>query len=229
MLFCGINPGLLSAQTGHNFARPGNRFWPALHGAGFTPRRLSPQEDGLLPTFGLGITNLVDRPSRGESDLSPDELRAGAVAVEALVRRHRPHVLAMVGIGAYRVGFGRPRATVGLQAETVAGVPVWVLPNTSGLNANHQLPQLIEQFAALRDFALKKRRGPAGAGPSLSEPGEVSVGECRSTGREAGGDRAGGATEGVEPTEGLGGLLGGEDLVHGQDLADAPRVRRQPE
>ena len=159
MLFCGINPGMRSAETGHNFARPGNRFWPALHGAGFTPRRLSPQEDGLLPSFGLGITNFVDRATRAASELSDEEIRAGAVALEALVRRHRPRVLAVVGIGAYRVGFGRPKATVGLQEETVAGVPVWVLPNTSGLNANHQLPDLIEQFSSLREFAL--RRPPA--------------------------------------------------------------------
>ena len=154
VLFCGINPGLLSAQTGHNFARPGNRFWPALHGAGFTPRRLKPEEDGLLPRLGLGITNLVDRPSRGEADLTVAEMREGAAALEALVTRIRPRVLAMVGIGAYRKGFQRPKATLGLQAESLAGVPVWVLPNTSGLNANHQLPELVEQFAALRGFAL---------------------------------------------------------------------------
>ena len=160
VLFCGINPGLLSAQTGHNFARPGNRFWPALHGAGLTPRLLRPQEDGLLPQFGLGMTNLVDRASRGEADLSAAELRAGAAALEALVARIRPRVLAMVGIGAYRTGFGRPRAQLGLQGETVAGVPVWVLPNTSGLNAHHQLPQLIERFAELRAFALQGEEAP---------------------------------------------------------------------
>ena len=160
VLFCGINPGLLSAQSGHNFARPGNRFWPALHGAGFTPRRLAPEEDGRLPEFGLGITNLVDRPTRAASELTREELRAGAEAVEALVRRHRPRVLAMVGIGAYRTGFGCPGATVGLQEDTVGGVPVWVLPNTSGLNANHQLPELIRQFSALRAFALQREEAP---------------------------------------------------------------------
>lgn len=163
VLFCGINPGMRSAQSGHNFARPGNRFWPALHGAGFTPRRLAPEEDGLLPTFGLGITNLVDRATRAASELDDDELRAGAVALEALVRRHRPRVLAVVGIGAYRVGFRRPKATLGLQEERVAGVPVWVLPNTSGLNANHQLPELIRLFADLREFA--SRRPPAAPPP----------------------------------------------------------------
>ena len=160
-LFCGINPGLRSAESGHNFARPGNRFWPALHGAGFTPRRLRPEEDGLLPSFGLGITNLVDRPSRGEADLSREELREGARALEALAARIRPRVLAMVGIGAYRTGFQRPKATLGLQEDTVAGVPIWVLPNTSGLNANHQLPELIRRFAELREFAGALRREEA--------------------------------------------------------------------
>ena len=161
VLFCGINPGLLSAQTGHNFARPGNRFWPALHGAGFTPRRLRPDEDALLPQFGLGITNLVDRASRGEADLSREELREGAAALEALVARYRPRVLAMVGIGAYRTGFARPKAKLGLQEEAIAGVPIWVLPNTSGLNANHQLPELVRRFAELREFALHRpQAGP---------------------------------------------------------------------
>ena len=156
VLFCGINPGMKSAESGHNFARPGNRFWPALHGAGFTPRRLRPQEDGLLPQFGLGITNFVDRPTRAASELGDEEIRAGAAALEALVRRHRPRVLAIVGIGAYRVGFSRPKAKLGLQEETVAGVPVWVLPNTSGLNANHQLPELARLFSELREFALRR-------------------------------------------------------------------------
>ena len=160
VLFCGINPGMKSAESGHNFARPGNRFWPALHGAGFTPRLLRPQEDGLLPSFGLGITNLVDRPSRGEADLSREELRGGAAALEALVARIRPRVLGMVGVGAYRVGFSRPKAKLGLQDETVAGVPVWVLPNTSGLNAHHQLPELIRRFSQLREFASRREEAP---------------------------------------------------------------------
>jgi TDG/mug DNA glycosylase family protein len=152
VLFCGINPSLFSAERGHHFARPGNRFWPALHGAGFTPRRLSPDEDGRLPAFGLGITNLVDRPTRAASELAPEELRAGAAALAALVAAVRPGVLAFVGIGAFRTGYGRPKAGLGLQDSPVAGVPVWVLPNTSGLNANHQLPDLIGLFAELRAY-----------------------------------------------------------------------------
>ena len=152
VLFCGINPSLLSAERGHHFARPGNRFWPALHGAGFTPRRLSPDEDGLLPGFGLGITNVVARPTRAAAELSDDELRAGFAELSGLVARVRPRVLAMVGIGAWRVVSGRRRATVGPQAETVGGRPVWVLPNTSGLNANHQLPELVRLFSELHGW-----------------------------------------------------------------------------
>jgi TDG/mug DNA glycosylase family protein len=152
VLFCGINPGLESAARGHNFARPGNRFWPALHGAGFTPRLLRPEEDGLLPQFGLGMTNVVDRPSRGAADLSADELRAGAWEVERLVLRYEPRVLAVVGVGAYRTGFGRPKAAIGLQPDTIGGRPVWVLPNPSGLNAHYQLPELVRLFGELREW-----------------------------------------------------------------------------
>jgi TDG/mug DNA glycosylase family protein len=150
VLFCGINPSLRSAQRGHHFARPGNRFWPALHGAGLTPRRLRPEEDGTLPAYGLGVTNLVDRPTRAAAELTPQELRAGARALAETVARFAPRVVAVVGIGAYRVGFDRAAATLGLQPERLAGVPVWVLPNPSGLNAHHQLPDLVERFAALR-------------------------------------------------------------------------------
>jgi TDG/mug DNA glycosylase family protein len=159
VLFCGINPGLESARRGHNFARPGNRFWPALHGSGFTPRLLAPEEDGELPRYGLGITNVVDRPSRGAADLSAEELRAGAAGVAELVRRFEPRVLAMVGLGAYRVGFSRPKAAVGLQPaeHTVGGRPVWVLPNPSGLNAHYQLPDLVRLFGELREWVTATR------------------------------------------------------------------------
>jgi TDG/mug DNA glycosylase family protein len=155
VLFCGINPSLLSAERGHHFARPGNRFWPALHGAGFTPRRLSPDEDGLLPALGLGITNVVDRPTRAAAELTDDELRAGFAQLQALVARERPGVVAMVGLGAWRVVSGRRGAGGGLQPETIAARPVWVLPNTSGLNANHQLPELVRRFAELRSYSLE--------------------------------------------------------------------------
>ncbi len=150
MLFCGINPSLRSAEVGHHFARPGNRFWPALHGSGFTPRRLAPEEDVTLPGYGLGITNLVARPTRAAAELSDAELRAGAQELAALVERYAPQMLAVVGIGAWRTAFGRPRAGLGPQEDRVGGAPVWVLPNPSGLNAHHQLPDLVARFAELR-------------------------------------------------------------------------------
>jgi TDG/mug DNA glycosylase family protein len=156
VLFCGINPSLASAAAGHHFARPGNRFWPALHASGFTPRRFEPAEDGLLPALGLGITNVVDRPTRAAAELSDAELHAGFAALEALVARIRPRVLAMVGIGAWRVVSGDRRAGVGLQGRTVGARPVWVLPNPSGLNATHQLPELARLFAELRAWVTAR-------------------------------------------------------------------------
>jgi TDG/mug DNA glycosylase family protein len=152
VIFCGINPGLVSAASGHNFARPGNRFWPALHGAGFTPRLMRPEEDLELPRYGIGMTNVVDRPSAGAHDLTDEELRAGASRVAALVERWEPRVLAVVGIGAYRTGWERRKATVGLQEELVGGRPVWVLPNTSGRTAHYQLPDLVRLFGELREW-----------------------------------------------------------------------------
>jgi TDG/mug DNA glycosylase family protein len=150
VLFCGINPSLMSAERGHHFARPGNRFWPALHLAGLTPRRLQPEEDHELIEHGLGVTNLVDRPTRTAAELTPEELRLGAIALDALVRRYRPRLLAVLGITAYRAGFVRPRAAQGLQEESVGGAPTWVVPNPSGLNAHVQLPDLARIYAALR-------------------------------------------------------------------------------
>jgi TDG/mug DNA glycosylase family protein len=152
VLFCGINPSLLSAQRGHHFARPGNRFWPALHGSGFTPRLLTPYEDGELPQYGLGITNLVDRPTRAADELSAAELEAGAVALDDLAARCRPTVVAVVGVTAWRMAYSRPKASIGLQPERVGGCRSWVVPNPSGLNAHYQLPELVRLFAELREW-----------------------------------------------------------------------------
>jgi TDG/mug DNA glycosylase family protein len=150
VLFCGINPSLLSAERGHHFARPGNRFWPALHRAGLTPRLFRPEEDGELPRYGLGITNVVDRPTRAAAELTREELRAGALALAGLVERFRPTVLAVLGITAWREGFDRPQAVLGEQPERIGGARTWVVPNPSGLNAHYQLPQLAECYARLR-------------------------------------------------------------------------------
>jgi TDG/mug DNA glycosylase family protein len=150
VLFCGINPSLLSAERGHHFARPGNRFWPALHLAGLTPRRLSPDEDVELLRYGLGVTNVVARPTRTAAELTVTELREGARLLAELVAEYRPRVLAVLGVTAWRVAFERPKATLGRQPERVGGAETWVAPNPSGLNAHHQLPDLARLYAELR-------------------------------------------------------------------------------
>ena len=150
VLFCGINPSLRSAEVGHHFARPGNRFWPALHLAGLTPRRLAPEEDRELLHSGLGVTNLVDRPTRTAAELAPAELREGLLALAELVGRHRPRVVAVLGVTAWRTAAGRPRAALGRQPERVGGAETWVVPNPSGLNAHHQLPDLARLYGRLR-------------------------------------------------------------------------------
>ena len=158
VLFCGINPSLYSAATGHHFARPGNRFWPALYGAGFTRRLLKPWEEELLLEEGVGISNLVSRATATAAELTDDELRSGRQRLARKVRRFRPRCVAVVGIGAFRVAFDRPRATIGLQPELLSTSAVWVLPNPSGLNANHQLPDLARAFRAVRLFVSRSAR-----------------------------------------------------------------------
>ena len=154
VLFVGINPSLRSAEVGHHFARPGNRFWAALHCAGFTPRLLAPQEDGLLPAFGIGVTNFVSRATRSGAELTAEELRAGAAALESTVRAWAPRLVAVVGVVAYRVAFRRPAADVGLQRERVGGRPVWVLPNPSGLNAHYKPADFARLYAEARRYAM---------------------------------------------------------------------------
>jgi TDG/mug DNA glycosylase family protein len=153
VLFSGINPSLYSAATGHHFARPGNRFWPALHKSGFTPRLLHPSEQSTLPALGLGITNVVARATARADELSPAELVAGGEILAALTARWQPRYLAVLGVTAYRTAFGRRTAAIGPQDETVGGVPVWVLPNPSGLNASWQIDRLAGEFARLRAAA----------------------------------------------------------------------------
>jgi double-stranded uracil-DNA glycosylase len=151
VLFCGINPGLYSAATGWHFARPGNRFWPALHLSGFTPRLLAPSEQDQLPALGLGITNLVARPTAQAAELDAAELKAGREHLAALARTHRPRVVAIAGVTAYRTAFGQPKATTGPQTDQLGAARLWVLPNPSGLNASWTLPRLAEAFRELRE------------------------------------------------------------------------------
>lgn len=150
VLFCGINPGLMSEATGHHFARPGNRFWPVLHLSGFTPRRLAPFEQDELLTYGLGITNVVARPSARADEIADEEFREGGRLLVEKVTRLRPRWLAVVGITAYRVAFDDKRARIGPQDRTIGATRIWALPNPSGLNAHWPLPKMTEEFERLR-------------------------------------------------------------------------------
>jgi TDG/mug DNA glycosylase family protein len=156
VVFCGINPSLYSAAVGHHFARPGNRFWPALHAAGFTDRQLSPFEGRLLLPAGYGITNLVARATATAEELSAEELAAGAKVLMRKLRRHRPRAMAFLGVGAYRSAFGKPKATLGRQEDRIGDSELWVLPNPSGLNANYQLPDLARLYGELRQAVPRR-------------------------------------------------------------------------
>lgn len=153
VLFCGINPGLYTAAVGHHFARPGNRFWPALYAAGFTDRLVSPFDERELLKSGYGITNVVMRTTATADGLSREELREGGQQLAAKVRRYRPRVLAILGLGAYRTAFERSKAVIGRQEEMLGETVIWVLPNPSGLNAHYQPKQLGSLFSELRAAA----------------------------------------------------------------------------
>ncbi|MFI1017759.1 G/U mismatch-specific DNA glycosylase [Streptomyces sp. NPDC020965] len=153
VLFCGINPGLMSAATGHHFARPGNRFWPVLELSGFTPRQLQPSEQRELLTYGLGITNVVARATARADELTDDEFRAGGRLLTAKVERLRPRWLAVVGITAYRTAFGDRTARIGPQERVIGATRLWALPNPSGLNAHWTAESMAEEFGRLREAA----------------------------------------------------------------------------
>jgi double-stranded uracil-DNA glycosylase len=151
VLFCGINPGLYSAATGHHFARPGNRFWPALHAGGFTPRLLAPWEEEELLSLGYGITNLVDRATATADELRPEEFVAGRAKLARKAKKYAPAVIAVLGLGAYRTALAAPKAAIGPQETRLAGARLWVLPNPSGLNAHYQPAELARIFQSLRE------------------------------------------------------------------------------
>ena len=153
VLFCGINPGLYTAAVGHHFARPGNRFWPALHAGGFTDRVLSPFDERELLESGYGITNVVMRTTATADQLSREEIIAGGEQLRTKVLRYQPRVLAVLGVGAYRTAFNQPKAAIGRQTDTIGETVLWVLPNPSGLNANYQAPDLARLFRELKTFS----------------------------------------------------------------------------
>jgi double-stranded uracil-DNA glycosylase len=158
VLFCGINPGQMSGDTGLHFARPGNRFWKLLQAAGFTEDVMAPFEQGALPALGIGITNLVERVTTAASELDNEELRAGAHLLEAKVAALRPGCVAVLGLGAYRTAFRRPNATMGQQPDGLAAAKLWLLPNPSGLQARYQMPEMTALF---RDLYLATTGRPA--------------------------------------------------------------------
>lgn len=171
VLFCGINPSLYSTAVGHHFARPGNRFWPTLHRAGFTDVQLSPFDDAELLPLGFGVTNLCPRTTARADELSPDELRDGARALRAKIARFRPRFLAVVGFTAYRAAFERPHAEAGPQPESLGDSTVWLLPNPSGLNAHHSIADLASLYGDLAQAVeAAPRRRSAPAGPPISAP-----------------------------------------------------------
>lgn len=150
VLFCGINPGLMTAATGHHFARPGNRFWPVLHLSGFTPRLLHPSEQDELLRYGLGITNVAARATARADEVSDEEFREGGRILAEKVERLRPRWLAVAGITAYRTAFGDRKARIGPQERTIGGTRIWALPNPSGLNAHWTAGKMAEEYARLR-------------------------------------------------------------------------------
>jgi len=150
VLFCGINPGLYTAAVGHHFARPGNRFWPALFAAGFTDRLMSPFDERELLKLGFGVTNVVMRATATADELTGDELRAGGKRLVAKVLRYRPEFLAILGLGAYRAAWDVPKAVIGPQEQRIAETVVWILPNPSGLNAHYQAKDLARVFGELK-------------------------------------------------------------------------------
>ena len=157
VLFCGINPGLWSAAVGHHFARPGNRFWKAIHAAGFTEELLLPFEEDKLLACGVGVTNLVGRATASAGQVSRDELRRGAGGLARKARRWRPKAVAVLGLDAFRAAFDRPKAAVGEQQERLGDSLLWLLANPSGAQARYQLHDLVAELRRLRSAIA---RGP---------------------------------------------------------------------
>ncbi len=151
VLFVGINPGLYSAATGWHFARPGNRFWPALYASGFTDRQLKPSEQQELTKYGLGITNIAPRATAQAAELTAAELREGGQRLKDLIAARHPRYVAILGVTAYRTAFAQPKALIGLQFDPLGAARLWILPNPSGLNASWQPPRLAAAFRELKE------------------------------------------------------------------------------
>jgi len=150
VLFCGINPALSAAKSGHHFSNRSNRFWKVLHLSGFTPDVILPENDASILTYGCGLTAAVARPTVRASDLSRHEFHAAAKDLERRIERYRPRFLAFLGKPAFAALFHRTSVEWGRQAMTFGGAQVWVLPNPSGLNRAFSLAQLVDAYRELR-------------------------------------------------------------------------------
>ena len=153
VLFVGINPGLRSAATGHHFAGYSNRFWKLIYESKLVSEPLTYREDWRLPEWKLGLTNIVRRPSAGIDVLKAHEYAAGQKRLLVTVTRYRPRAVALLGVTIYRTLFPRTRTSqirLGLQRSTLAGTPVYVLPNPSGRNAHYSFRQMLIAFRKLR-------------------------------------------------------------------------------
>ena len=156
VLFCGINPGIWSGATGFHFAKPGNRFWKTLFLAGFSDRLLHPSEEHELLENGYGITSFCKRTTARADELTPEEFIEGGKLLVKKIHKFKPQFLAVLGIGAYRTAFNRPKAKLGLQDETIGTTRIWLLPNPSGLNAHYQADDLAELFPELKQSVERK-------------------------------------------------------------------------
>jgi TDG/mug DNA glycosylase family protein len=150
VVFCGINPGATSAATGRHFAQGSNRFWRAIHLAGFTPRQLSPEEAPTLLEYRCGLTTAVDRPTSRADELSRHEFIAAAASLERKIEHYAPRHVAFLGKVAYTVISGRREVAWGPQLTMFGGAAVWVLPNPSGLNRSFRLDDLVDAYSQLR-------------------------------------------------------------------------------
>ncbi len=162
ILFVGINPGLRSAATGHHFAGHSNRFWKLLYESKLVSKPLTHQDDWRLPDWGLGLTNIIQRPSAGVGTLKPQEYTAGKKRLVATVKRYRPHAVALLGVTIYRMLFSEyreGRINLGMKNETLASRPIFVLPNPSGRNAHYSYRTMLAAFRALRNVSDKSIRG----------------------------------------------------------------------
>ena len=159
VLFVGINPGIRSAETGHHFAGFSNRFWKLLYESRLVPRPITYEDDDRLPELGYGITNICARATPGIDTLEPAEFVVGRLKLRRKVLRYKPAVVAMVGVTVFRAMFPERKGavTLGLQAETIGGTAVFVLPNPSGRNANFTYAEMLAAFRALRKDVTRRR------------------------------------------------------------------------